>query len=224
MVAAPNHATGRGSPKSNAASREQDHAGADAEVDHRLPAAAGQATAIAMATGTVSSRMMAADEASGRSHQGPSFLWVARRPVDRTGSLDGRWRRRRPACDAGSPRNRLRADPVSRAGGRGPPGRAGGRPGAGSSSSFEKMLAMCASTVFGREEQAVADRLVRAALGHQREDLALALREVVQRHAASGAGRPAGRRPPGSITEPPFAIRRTASANSSRSSTRSLSR
>ena len=44
------------------------------------------------------------------------------------------------------------------------------------------MLAMCASTVFGARNSAIADRLVRAALGHQREDLALPLGEVVERH------------------------------------------
>ena len=69
-----------------------------------------------------------------------------------------------------------------------------------------------------REEQAVADRLVRAALGHQRQHLALAL-------ASGRRAAPRARRRPtswattsGSMTEPPRAIRRIASAKSSRSS------
>ncbi len=57
--------------------------------------------------------------------------------------------------------------------------------GAGSSSSFEKMLAMWASTVFGREEQSIADRLVRTAFGHEGEDFAFALGQVIERDARS---------------------------------------
>ena len=51
----------------------------------------------------------------------------------------------------------------------------------GGNSSFEKMLAMCASTVFRANRQLVADRLTRSSFGHQSEDAALPVREVVKR-------------------------------------------
>ena len=57
------------------------------------------------------------------------------------------------------------------------------------------MLAMCASTVLRREEEPVADRLVRAALGHQRQDLALALGQVVERHLRAPPADELRRRP-----------------------------
>ena len=85
------------------------------------------------------------------------------------------------------------------------------------------MFAMCASTVFGARNSAIADRLVRATLGHQREHLALALGQVVERHPRPTPAHELGddlgvdhRAAPGD--------RRIASAKSSRSSTRSLSR
>ena len=40
---------------------------------------------------------------------------------------------------------------------------------------------MCVSTVFGLSQSVAADALVRAALGHQGEDLPLARRELLER-------------------------------------------
>ena len=56
-------------------------------------------------------------------------------------------------------------------------------------SSLAKMLRMCFSTAPGVTTSGSGDRRVGAALGHQREHLALARRELVQRAVAGAAAR-----------------------------------
>ena len=82
------------------------------------------------------------------------------------------------------------------------------------------MLVTCFSTA-RRDEEALRDRLVRAALGHLLEHLALAGGELVERILAPTP--PTGwLTTDGSSAEPPSPTRRTAAANSSTSETRSF--
>ena len=76
------------------------------------------------------------------------------------------------------------------------------------------------------QEQLLGDRLVALALGHQREDLELAPRQLVQRRARRRRLRAAisASTTLASTTEPPAATSKTAAIRCSRSRRRSLSR
>ena len=74
-----------------------------------------------------------------------------------------------------------------------------------------------------RDEEPLPDRMVRTALRHQLENLALARREPLDRVVATVAADELATTS-GSSAEPPSATRRTAAVNSSTSATRSLSR
>ena len=156
-------------------------------------------------------------------------LGVARGRADRGHDLRAALHARHPSSTAATRSAPLRhpvrpVTRVSRAARRAPPARGGGRPSDGRQPELaEDVRDVLLDRALG-DHQALGDRRVRAALGHQPEHVALARGQLVERAVVPAAAERAGRRPRG-----PARCRRrrracTASTNSRGSATRSLSR